>query len=96
MGLGVSLIAIAVGAVLTWAVNADVSGLNVTAVGVILMVVGLVGFLLSLAFWSTWWGPGYWRRYSTAPVRRRRVAGPARYVDEPAGQVEEEIVEERY
>jgi uncharacterized membrane protein len=35
MGLGVSLIVIAVGAVLTWAVNADVSGLNVTAVGVI-------------------------------------------------------------
>jgi hypothetical protein len=100
MGLGVSLILIAVGAILTWAVNADVSGLNVTAVGVILMIVGLVGFLLSLAFWSTWWGPGYFRRYSTAtgpaPVRRRRVAAPGRYVDEPGGQVEEEIIEERY
>lgn len=100
MGLGVSLILIAVGAILTWAVNADVSGLNVTAVGVILMIVGLVGFLLALAFWSTWWGPGYFRRYSTAtgpaPVRRRRVAPRGRYVDGPAGEVEEEIVEERY
>jgi hypothetical protein len=50
MGLGVSLILIAVGAILTWAVEADVSGLNVNAVGVILMIVGLIGGLLSLAF----------------------------------------------
>jgi hypothetical protein len=99
MGLGVSLILIAVGAILTWAVEADVSGLNVTAVGVILMIVGLIGFLLSLAFWSTWWGPGYFRRYTAAagpgPVRRRRVAASDRYVEQPAGEVEE-IVEERY
>jgi hypothetical protein len=99
MGLGVSLILIAVGAILTWAVHAHVNGLDVTAVGVILMIVGLVSFLLSLAFWSSWWGPGYFRRYSTAtgpasgPVRRRRRV-PATYVEEPAEV--EEIVEERY
>ena len=57
MGLGVSLILIAVGAILTWAVTDTSSAVNLDAVGVILMVVGLVGFLLSLAFWSTWWGP---------------------------------------
>ncbi len=100
MGLGVSLILIAVGAILTWAIDADVQGLNVTAVGVILMIVGLIGGLFSLAFWSSWWGPGYFRRYSAAgparPARvRRRRAAPAEYVEEPAGQVEE-IVEERY
>ena len=93
MGLGVSLILIAVGAILTWAVDAHVNGLNVDAIGVILMIVGLVGFVLSLAFWSSWWGPGYFG--STAPAgpahrRRRRVTTAAAA---PAGQ---EIIEEEY
>jgi Domain of unknown function (DUF6458) len=56
MGIGVSLILIAAGAILTWAVNASVSGLELQTVGVILMVVGLVGLLLSLIFWSSWGG----------------------------------------
>jgi hypothetical protein len=56
MGIGVSLILIAVGAILTWAVSATVSGLSIHAVGVILMVVGLVGLLLSIMFWSSWGG----------------------------------------
>ena len=43
MGTGVSLILIAAGAILTWAVNATVSGLNIHTVGIILMVVGAVG-----------------------------------------------------
>jgi hypothetical protein len=97
MGIGVSLILIAVGAILTWAVDAHVSGLNVNAVGVILMIVGLIGGVFSLAFWSSWWGPGYFGRYATAgpgTVRRRRVAAPAAVVEEPAVEVEE-VVEER-
>jgi hypothetical protein len=98
MGIGVSLLLIAAGAILTWAVNATTSGIDINAVGVILMVVGLIGFLLSLAFWSTWWGPGYFRRtaVSTGPttVRRRRTAGPGTYVEEDAR--DEEIIEERY
>jgi hypothetical protein len=91
MGIGVSLILIAVGAILTWAVDAHVSGLNVNAVGVILMIVGLIGGVFSLAFWSSWWGPGYFGRYATAgpgTVRRRRVAAPAAVVEEPAVEVE--------
>jgi hypothetical protein len=59
MGLGVSIFLIAIGAILTWAVNAEVSGLDITAVGVILLVVGIVGLLLSMLFWSSWGGPGY-------------------------------------
>jgi Domain of unknown function (DUF6458) len=58
MGIGVSLILIAVGAILTWAVTAEVSGVDLTTVGVILMVVGGIGALLSLAFWSSWGGFG--------------------------------------
>lgn len=62
MGLGVSLFLIAAGAILTWAVNATVSGLDINTIGVILMVVGIVGLVLSMIFWSSWGGPGYARR----------------------------------
>ena len=58
MGSGVSLILIAVGAILTWAVNASVSGLELQTIGVILMVGGALGLLMSLIFWSSWGGFG--------------------------------------
>jgi Domain of unknown function (DUF6458) len=58
MGISLSILLVAVGAVLTWAVNAEVSNVDITAVGVILMVVGIVGLLLSLVFWSSWGGFG--------------------------------------
>ena len=56
MGLGVSIFLIAVGAILTWAVNASVSGLELQTIGVILMVVGALGLVLSIIFWSSWGG----------------------------------------
>jgi Domain of unknown function (DUF6458) len=58
MGIGVSLVMIAVGAILTWAVTAEVSGIDINTVGIILMVVGAVGAVLSLVFWSSWGGFG--------------------------------------
>jgi len=58
MGLGVSIFLIAVGAILTWAVNASVSGLELQTIGVILMVVGALGLVLSMIFWSSWGGVG--------------------------------------
>ncbi len=51
--IGLSLILIAVGAILTWAVEATVSGLDIKVVGVILMVVGLVGLVFTLLFWTS-------------------------------------------
>ena len=65
MGIGVSLILIAAGAILTWAVHASSSGFNIHTIGIILMVVGAIGILLSLMFWSSWGGPGYARRRTT-------------------------------
>jgi len=56
MGTAVSLLMIAVGAIMTWAVSATVAGLNIHAVGIILMVVGAVGLVLSIVFWSSWGG----------------------------------------
>jgi len=60
MGIGVSLILIAVGAVLALAVDADVSGVDIQTVGWIVLIVGAVGLVLSMIFWSSWAGPGYW------------------------------------
>jgi hypothetical protein len=53
MNIGFSLFLVAVGAILTWAVSAEVAGIDIKVVGVILMVVGLVGAALSLLFWSS-------------------------------------------
>jgi hypothetical protein len=62
MTFGVSLILIAAGAIMTWAIHPEHPGsVNVHTVGVILMVVGFVAFLLDLLLWSEW-GPGYMRR----------------------------------
>jgi uncharacterized protein DUF6458 len=78
MGFGVGLILTAVGAILAWAVTANTSGFNVHTVGYILLVVGIVGMLISLIFWSSWAGPGYFGRRTyvddgaDVPVRRRR------------------------
>lgn len=62
MGIGVSLFLIAVGAILTWAVNYTAQGVDIHAVGAILMVVGVIGLLMSLLFWS-----------SFAPFSRREI-----------------------
>ena len=50
MGLGTSIFLIAVGAILKYAVTASVAGVKLHTVGLILMVVGGIGLLLSL-FW---------------------------------------------
>ena len=65
MGLGVGLLLSAVGAVLAFAVNATVSGVDIHTIGWILLIVGIVGILLSLVFWSSWAGPGYYSRRRT-------------------------------
>jgi hypothetical protein len=58
MGISLSLLLIAAGAILTWAVSAEASGIDIQVVGVILLIVGLVGLVLSLVFWSSWGGFG--------------------------------------
>jgi len=96
MGVAVGLILAAFGAILTWAVDAEVSGLNVTAVGVILMIVGILVIVLDLLWWRSWtWyaaGPGYGRRRTyvrdtAAPVQTVPPAATGRrvVVDEEVG-----------
>ncbi len=48
MGIGASVFLIAIGAILTFAVNATVSGIDINVVGVILMVAGAAGLAVTM------------------------------------------------
>jgi membrane protein implicated in regulation of membrane protease activity len=58
MTVGGSLFLIAVGAILYFAVTAELAGIDIQVVGLILMVVGVVGLALGLLFLRRRPGPG--------------------------------------
>jgi len=66
VGIGTSIFLIALGAILKYAVTATVSGIALNTVGVILMIVGAIGLLISL-LWMTIWAD---RTRGTAVVER--------------------------
>jgi uncharacterized membrane protein len=84
VGIGTSIFLIALGAILKFAVTASVSGIDLDVVGVILMVVGAIGLLLSI-FWMTVWTDRRRgavvadRAVVTEPVARERVVERDRY-----------------
>ncbi len=78
MGTGVSIFLIAAGAILTFAVETRAEGVDLDAIGVILMVVGILGLLFTLVLWDDW-----------RPTRRRDYADDEVVVREPPLVVEE-------
>src|SRR4029453_12282514 len=81
MSIGVGIFLMVLGAILAFAIETDVPGINVNTLGVILMVTGAVVVLYSLLFWS-----------SLTPWGRRRVAARRRMVgleEEPVELIEE-------
>ena len=56
MGITVSILFIAAGAIMRWAITATTNGFNVHTAGLILFIIGIVGAIVSLAFWSSWGG----------------------------------------
>jgi hypothetical protein len=53
MGIGVSTVLLAVGAILTFAIEVDsAEGFNINTVGIILMIVGAIGLIMTLAIWG--------------------------------------------
>lgn len=70
MGIGVSIFLVAVGAILAFAVEVEAEGINLNTVGVILMIVGAVGILISMMFWSSWGGVGRRHTIVERPVTR--------------------------
>lgn len=71
MRLGTSLLLIAVGAILRFAVTVTTHGFNVHTVGVILLIVGIVGLLISVVWMSVW--ADRRRRVAVTPATRREV-----------------------
>ena len=65
MSIGTSLFLIAAGAILRYAVNESISGIELKTVGLILMIVGIIGLILSLLYMLVW-------RDRAEPVERER------------------------
>jgi Domain of unknown function (DUF6458) len=67
VGLGVGIFLLAAGAILTFAVKVNPTGgaLDINTIGWILMGVGALGIVLSMVFWSSWGGPGRFKRQTT-------------------------------
>ena len=73
MGIGTSLLLIAVGAILRYAVTDSISGVDLATIGLILMIAGIVGLVISLFMFASA------RRDAYGP--RDRVVERDRYVD---------------
>jgi Domain of unknown function (DUF6458) len=84
MGIGAGILLIAIGAILAFAVNWHVSGLDLHVVGWVLMIVGVLGLILFFGFWN--------RRGGGRAVVTNR-AYPAQSVP-PGGVVEQQRVYE--
>ena len=67
MGIGTSIFLIAIGAILRFAINADGEGFDLSTIGLILMICGVLGLLISLFMGSMWS-----RRGGDRVVERRR------------------------
>ena len=80
MGVGTSIVLIAAEAILRFAVSVATSGFNLHTIGLILMIVGALGLVLSIMFWNSWGGFGKSGGYR----RQRRVSsdGAGGFIDE--------------
>jgi hypothetical protein len=86
VGIGFSLFLFVVGAILTFAVDANTSGFSLNTVGIILMIGGLLGLLVSALFWSSFrpgadagpWpaGTGWWRSIGSSASSSDRETPP--------------------
>lgn len=79
MTFGTSIFLFALGAILTYAVTATVEGIALDTVGVILMIVGAIGFVISALFWTSW-----------APFGRERTVERETVIDDNGNRHERE------
>jgi hypothetical protein len=82
MRLGTAIVLLALGAILTFALRVDVSGVDLQVVGWILMIAGALGIVLELAVWG--------------PRQRRTVTRTDAYGDPAAPPVRRSTTEETY
>lgn len=82
MRLGTAIVLLAVGAILTFALNVDISGIDLKVVGWILMIVGALGIVLEIAVWG--------------PRSRRRVTHSEGYAAPAGAPVQRTTTDETY
>jgi Domain of unknown function (DUF6458) len=83
MGIGVGVFLIALGAILTFAVHVTTSGFNIHTVGVILMIAGALGLVVTMTIFAP-------RRRATTVQERTVIRDPL----VPSGAVTQERVTE--
>lgn len=74
MTIGSSILLIAIGAILRYAITAHVSGINIQTAGTVLLILGILGLVLAVIYTF------YWSRARTSDVRVRDERDP-RYND---------------
>jgi hypothetical protein len=82
MGVGTSIVLIAAGAILRFAVSVTTTGFNLQSIGLILIIVGALSLVLSIMFWSTWGGFGGTAGGGYRRQRRVSSDGAGGFVDE--------------
>ncbi len=82
MGVAMSIVMIAAGAILRFAVSVTTTGFNLHTIGVILIILGGVSLLISIAFWSSWGGFGGGARGGYRRERRVTQDGAGGFVEE--------------
>jgi len=75
MTIGTSIVLIAIGAILKWAVTAHASWIDIQTAGTVLFIVGLVGLLLAVLY-TFWWSNRREPAYNETRVMRRPPPGP--------------------
>jgi hypothetical protein len=76
MGIGGSIFLLALGAILAFAINAHISGIDINIVGWVLMAAGLVGLIITIWYWSSR------RRTMVSSTQRPVMRGDGTYVNE--------------
>lgn len=75
MGIGGSIFLLALGAILAFAVNAEISGIDINVVGYVLMLAGLIGLIATVWYWNS-------RRRTVVQERQPVIRSDGRVVDE--------------
>jgi hypothetical protein len=88
MGIVTSMFLIAAGAIMRFAVTMQGHGFNVHTTGVVLMVVGAIGAVLSIAFWASWGGFGHYHRGTVLAGQRTVVSNQST----PVQQTDREVL----
>jgi len=85
MGVATSIVMIAAGAILRFAVSVTTTGFNLHSIGLILIILGAVSLVISMMFWSTWGGFGGGAGGGYRRQRRVSNDGAGGFVEEERG-----------